>query len=149
MNFEKLNTWLTFVANVGVIIGLIFLVVELRLSNHQSASATEQDRANTVDQKFREFALSNHMPEIYVKISESGVNSLTPVELLRAQNWERARQTHINGQIKQFQQGYLAESAYQTILGIASEMRPLWIELGLESSENFKYIYPTVQESTD
>jgi|SaaInlV_100m_DNA_5_1039725.scaffolds.fasta_scaffold65520_2 hypothetical protein len=119
MNFEKLNTWLTFVANVGVVIGLIFLVVELRQSNDQAAAATEQDRANVVDLQFREFASSAYLPEIYAKIAESGVDSLSSVELQRARAWEIARIIRQLGQVRQYQMGYLDESIYKTVLEIA------------------------------
>jgi phosphopantothenoylcysteine synthetase/decarboxylase len=112
MNFEKLNARLTFVANIGVVIGLIFLVVELRQSNDQAAAATEQDRSNTVDVQFREYATSDYLPEIYAKMAESGVDSLSSVELLRARAWENARVARMTGQVSQYYQGYLDEEIY-------------------------------------
>lgn len=155
MNFEKLNTRLTFVANIGVVIGLIFLVAELRQSNQQAAAATEQDRSNTVDQQFREYASSDYLPDIFAKMAESGVDSLSNVELLRARAWETARIVRMTGQLSQYQEGYLDEEIYQTFLEISRNNLPLWKALGLTengrlgiaSVQFLKIVESTIQES--
>jgi hypothetical protein len=72
VNSEKINNWLTTVANVGVVIGLIFLVVELRQANHQADAATSLQRASDIEIQFKEFALSNELATIYVKFGEEG-----------------------------------------------------------------------------
>ncbi len=41
MNTEKINKWLTLLANIGVLIGIIFLAVEVRQSNRIAIAATE------------------------------------------------------------------------------------------------------------
>lgn len=44
MNLEKLNQWLTLAANLGVLIGLVFLIVELNQSNRIAVYSAESTR---------------------------------------------------------------------------------------------------------
>ena len=43
MDIDQSNRWLTFLANIGVIIGLIFLALEIQQSNRIAIAATEID----------------------------------------------------------------------------------------------------------
>jgi len=44
MNLKKLNQWLSLLANLGVLVGLIFLIVELNQSNRIAAYSAESAR---------------------------------------------------------------------------------------------------------
>ena len=46
MDLDRLNQWLTLAASVGVIIGLIFLIVEINQSNRIASYAAEPSRRN-------------------------------------------------------------------------------------------------------
>ena len=46
MDLDRLNQWLTLAASVGVIIGLIFLIVEINQSNRIASYAAEHSRRN-------------------------------------------------------------------------------------------------------
>ncbi len=46
MNFDKLNKWLTLGANIGVVLGLIILIVEVRQNAAISRAALEIDKNN-------------------------------------------------------------------------------------------------------
>jgi cytochrome bd-type quinol oxidase subunit 2 len=41
LNSENLNKWITLLANIGVLVGLVFLAVEVRQSNRIAIAATE------------------------------------------------------------------------------------------------------------
>lgn len=131
MVIEKLNSWLTLVANLGVLVGIVFLAVEINQSNRQAQSATNQARGNEIDQSFRELALSDSMSNIYLKISESGIDSLSPLETLRAQNWERAKQIRMSLQLDQYDYGFLDEQAFRGLMEAGVRSYPIWLELGL------------------
>ena len=146
MKLEKLNTWLTFVANVGVVIGLIFLVAEMRQSNHQAAAATAFQRVSDIDAANREIALSESLVEIYVKTRDEGLSTLTPVEYERLKFWENARKNRMQGQLDQYHRGYIDQSAYEDLIGGALGNLPLWKELGFEN-EFIQYIESTMIES--
>ena len=46
MNFEKLNNWLSLTANLGVLVGIIFLTYEIQQSNRIATSTTEIELRN-------------------------------------------------------------------------------------------------------
>ena len=133
MKIDKLNSWLTLASNMGVIAGIVFLAIQISQSNQQAQSSTYQARINEIDQSHRELALSEEMTNIYVKIEESGANSLTASERMRAEHWERARQMRMQGNLFQYQLGYLDENAYREMILRGQSDLPLWKELGIDS----------------
>lgn len=46
MNLDKLNQWLSLLANVGVIVGLVFLIVEVNQANRIAVYTAESTRSN-------------------------------------------------------------------------------------------------------
>lgn len=46
MNVDKLNKWLALIANVGVLIGILFLILELQQSNRIALVSTEIETRN-------------------------------------------------------------------------------------------------------
>jgi hypothetical protein len=147
MNLEKLNTWLSLLANIGVLAGIVFLAIEISQSNRQAQSETFQARINEIDQSQREYALSDVLPELYVKISQSGVESLSPVELERVSNWELATITRLNGQFIQYQQGFLNIGSYNEMLIVGSGRLSLWKELGI--STVFEELIKTLEREAE
>lgn len=148
MKLEKLNSWLTLLANLGVLAGIVFLVIELDQSNRQAQSSTFQARINEIDQQGREFAVSEFLPELYVKIRETGVSSLTPVERERVVSWEGSRMARINGQYVQYQEGFLDDDSYEQMMEIGSRVLPLWKELNIADSSVFAQLIEALEFET-
>jgi hypothetical protein len=46
MNLDKLNQWLSLLANVGVLIGLLFLIIELNQANRIAVYTAESTRSS-------------------------------------------------------------------------------------------------------
>ncbi len=143
MNMDRLNNWLTLLANVGVMIGLIVVVFEVRESNRQTTSAANIARYNEIETAFRDFALSDHLPGIYVVIEESGVSALSREQLGRVRSWELARIMRMEGQFVQYHDGYLDEKGYELMLNAARQSAPLWKELGIQS------LYPAFRDAVN
>jgi len=59
------------------------------------------------------------LPPIYVKLEQTGLNSLDAEDLLRVNAWELARSQRLAGQYYQYRQGYLDEAAYRTMMRAA------------------------------
>ncbi len=133
MSSARLNDWLTLLANIGVVVGLAVLIFEVHESNLQATSATTMARYTEIETSNRDFALSEHLPVIYVQVEEAGIESLDAEQLMRIQAWEMARILRMEGQFIQFHSGYLPESNYQIMLDVARELTPLWEELGIQS----------------
>jgi len=118
-------------ANVGVVLGLILLAIEIEQANDQAGASAYQARIDQIDLANQQFALSTDLPPIYVKLEQTGLNSLDAEELLRVRAWELARSQRMAGQYYQFQQGYLDEAAYRAMMGAAEDWIDLWEILGL------------------
>ena len=131
MNTEKLQSWISLAANIGVVIGLILLLVELNQTNKQAASTAYQARITEIDNSITEFATSDYLPDIYVKLDQGSLSDLTPSEYLRVSQWETARYMRLQGQFYQYQQGYLDEVSYQALLRQAARYMPLLKELNI------------------
>ncbi len=97
MNNEKLNQRLTTLANFGVIVGIIFLIVEIR----QTSKQIEQNTAALSAQTFfqinessngakRAFAQDAELAELLMRGDEDP-ESLTELERARFIQWTRAR----------------------------------------------------------
>ena len=131
---KKINLGQTIgiLANVGVILGLVLVVVEIRQSNEQAAAAAYQTRIGDIEGAFQQYALSAHLPALYIKLRESGLESLTAEERDRLRSWESARRTRMQGQFYQYEQGLLDESAYRAMLRAARSQLSLWQALDIE-----------------
>jgi hypothetical protein len=126
---DSLNRWLSLLANIGVVVGLIVIMFELHESNRQAASIASQARYTEIETSFRDYALSDHLPEIYVIVDEEGVSGLNKAQLERLRSWEMARLLRMEGQYVQFHAGYLSDTAYAIMLKFAQTKTALWNEL--------------------
>ena len=97
MNNEKLNQWLTTLANFGVIVGIIFLVVEIRQTSRQIEQNTAALSAQTIFQlnqsagvAKRAIAQDVELAELLMRGDEDP-ESLTELEQARFISWKRAR----------------------------------------------------------
>ena len=137
MDADKLNKWFTLLANVGVVVGLAILILEIDQTNNLAKAEAIQGRSDMIMQAQKEYALSAYLPEITAKYREGGVEALTPVELDRLQVWENARRVRMSAQYRQFQMGFLdQEIAERTVKDAALSFAQIWDDLGLESQGN-------------
>lgn len=133
MNAERLNNWLTLLANIGVVVGLVVVIFEVRESNLQAKSAATLARYSEIETANRDFALSEYLPAIYVLVEETGVESLDAEQFSRIKSWEQSRILRMESQFMQYRAGYLAEPNFQVMVNVARELAPLWNELGVKS----------------
>jgi len=129
---EQLNGWLTLLANFGVILGLVFLAVEINQSNKATEASTYQARISEIEASYQNAALSDYLPGIYEKFENEGLESISAIELRRLQDWEMARIYRIQGQYYQYQQGYLDERSFQDVIGGGRLFLPRWDALSLD-----------------
>ena len=136
MDSDKLNSWLTLTANIGVVIGLALLIYELRESQNLAETETAVRRLNQMQEAQVEMAVSASLPAIRVKARTEGVHSLTDVELYRLQRWERAVRLRMRSNYIEFVRGYLDEATAKVIVRDAVEWLPYWEQLGYELGDN-------------
>ena len=101
MNLDRLNQWLTLLANLGVLIGLIFLIAELNQSNRIAVYSAESTRRT----QFLDMNTSRiENPEIIAKLMHPDPE-LSEVEWVQAlytarqqtNTWIDAENAVING----------------------------------------------------
>lgn len=111
MNLDKLNSWLSLLANVGVLVGLVFLIVELNQSNRIASYSAESTRRS----QFLDMNASRiENPEIIAKlrIPDPELNDVEWVQALytarqQTNTWIDAENAVING--------LLSETTYNEI----------------------------------
>ena len=110
---DKLNQWLTLIANIGVLIGIVFLAFELRQTTDSLAaqSILELNLANNAEMAL--IASDASMAEIEVK-AKDGIEGLTPIELERYKwNWFSTFNTFESAYIFR-QKGIISDIEYAT-----------------------------------
>ena len=76
MKFDKANSWLTLIANIGVIAGILFLAFEIRQNNELLA---QQSRAIGVGQMFSTLERFIENPHL-LELADTNPKLLTPIE---------------------------------------------------------------------
>ena len=68
MNQNKINGWLTLVANIGVLVGLGLLVFEIKQSNSLALAQIEQTRSESLLQWRREWVTDAYIAPLLTKV---------------------------------------------------------------------------------
>lgn len=113
-------------ANIGVVVGLALLAMEINQANRQAEASAYQQRMTEIEHARQEFALSETLPAIYVKIKESGLQSLSSEELTRVRSWENARVRRLQAQYYQYVSAFADRQTYEGTLEFASRPQGFW-----------------------
>jgi hypothetical protein len=132
---SRINSWLTLLANVGVVIGLALLIIELNESRKLAEMSAHIGRLDQMQQSSVEFANSEYLPEIYSKIKRSDIESLSPIEYERARSWERGVRLRMAGHYHQYRQGYLDQETGRRIVEDAADRMATWEKLGVQPTD--------------
>ena len=132
MESDRVNRWLTLVANIGVAIGLVLLIFEFRESRNLAETEAAVRRLDQIQIAQLELATSEFLVPIRVKARSEGVESLTDVELQRLQLWEGTVRLRMRSQYIEYVRGYLDQDTANRMIQSAARMLPYWEELGYE-----------------
>jgi hypothetical protein len=136
---NRLNSWLTLGANIGVLIGIALLLIELDQNNDLLRAQVHQSRADAhVGHRLNDVE-SEKLTAIRMKLAENGysqdvtsVEVLTPEELFRFRDYKAARYTDLDNLFYQYQQGYLDEEYYHyRVVCAIRRNEPYWQKLGI------------------
>ena len=81
MNTAKLSSWLTLLANLGVLVGIFFLAIELRQNNELMEAEARFNRVSVSKEAYNIQSTNGELAEIVVKVRND--EPLTEVELYR------------------------------------------------------------------
>ncbi len=138
LDSDRLNRWLTLGANIGVLVGIVLLLLELDQNSDLLRAQIHQARADThVGHRLNDVE-SEKWTAIRMKLAENGypqdvtsVEVLTPEELFRFRDFIAARHTDLDNLFYQYQQGYLDEEYYRYRVVCAIRRRaPYWQKFG-------------------
>jgi len=130
MDTEKLNRWLALAANIGMLIGLVLLVYEVRQNSDLMRAQISMERTNTTMQLLTDVANGGELLPIDVKLQEQvegfpralGWSSiLTAEEKRRYVFWMYVRVTELNNDWFQCTVGFVPAETCQK--EIRSNMR--------------------------
>lgn len=138
MNNENLNRWLTLGANVGVLLGLIVLIYEVRQNTAMMEAQINQQRTDTAMAEQRSNYNSDYMPAIRLKVLNN--EPLSDEERYRYSVWIRAFNRNMDNQLWQYRRGFLGENiprsmriAVRNVLGASA--------VGIEEWDKYKRQY--------
>lgn len=110
MDLQKLNSWLTFVANVGVIAGICFLAIEIRQNSNAIRAQTRAQLAEEVTELFS--VNMNDQSYADVLMRGNSVKELSPVEKYQYFRHRSAWVHYWNNVVYQYQMGMYDESEF-------------------------------------
>lgn len=124
---DRLNRWLTLIANFGVVIGLFLLIAELNHASKLAEVDAYQTRVKDIQELGLELALSDSLANILSKVDSEGVESLSPSEFIRAQAWYSTIMRGMQGQYYQYQNGFLDRASVdRTLSDITNDVYRNW-----------------------
>lgn len=151
MKLSNLNEWLSLGANLGVVIGIFFLVVEIQQntesldeSRNLATAQAYQSRA----QSFIDISLTvASTPELADLSGETrgnvveSIKNLSPEDIVRMNQVWHARRVTMDDIFYQYQNGYLDEEYYQyTFTTNIKAWAPIWEELGILGASRPSFI---------
>lgn len=133
MNADNVSKWMTLGANMGVVVGLALLLIELDQNSDLVRAQIHQDRTDAwVANRFAR-AESEVMLPVLLKFSDAGfpedlnaMKELTPIEVERMTAVIQAYQGDYDNLFYQYQNGYLDEEYYKNVIEPSIKMMAPW-----------------------
>jgi hypothetical protein len=138
MTAEKINTWLSLGANIGVVIGLGIVIFEINQNTEMMQSQINQSRTDTAISEQQAVYNSDYMPALIVKINKG--EQLSDEESVRFEAHFRAFNRNMDNQFWQYNQGLLGDNIIRSING-ASRLFVAGNSQRLEYWDRQKYSY--------
>ncbi len=118
MDSNTVNRWLTLGANLGVLVGIILILIELNQNAELMRAQIAQTRADNLISSMEDRMHSDHWPAISAKLYLDGemrgddLASLSPEERERVFYYYYRNINDIRNQFYQYQQGYLPQEVW-------------------------------------
>ena len=135
MSDAKKIEWVSLIANLAVLAGLVVLIIELNEANKLAETQAVAFRLDQMQQAHLWFAESDDLPRIELKANSDGVQSLSPIERSRFWHWHRSVQLRMQSHYYHYEKGYLDDESGQIVPAAAAANREVWDELGLPNTD--------------
>jgi hypothetical protein len=147
MDAERANQWLTLIANIGVVAGIIFLAIEIRQNTESqnefvrvAQANAYQARAFAASSTWSAFASSPEVIEAMVTFDDAGgmdsareaLTAISAQDRLRMSFIALAQVAILDNNFYQYRQGYLDVDRYRKIDAVNLQgLIPLFDALGM------------------
>jgi hypothetical protein len=138
MREDKMNSWLSLAANIGVVIGLILVTIEIGQNTEMMRAQINQSRTDTALSEQQAVYTTDHVPAMLAKIARG--EQLSDEDLIRYERFFRAFNRNQDNNLWQFNEGYLGENTPHSIRGAVREVIA-GHKLGIATWELQKYSY--------
>jgi hypothetical protein len=134
---DRLNQWLTLVANVGVVDGFVFLGLEIQQNSDAINAQTYQSRAEAAQELSTTIMDSEHFVPLLAKLGSGLFPSdpavlaeLNPEDRIRLTAFHQWMRVALDNQFYQYQRGFLDEEFFNGVTKPSmAAMTPAWEEL--------------------
>lgn len=142
MNSNKVNRWITLGANLGVLVGIILILLELNQNADLMRAQMVQERANHLVAKYDAIIHSEFWPKIAAMQANSDgrddwVASLSPEDYQRVLYTYYREVNDIRNQHYQYHQGYLPQEIWDAA-SRGQIMRMIMLAKALNRPDDFK-----------
>ncbi len=145
MDANKVNRWLTLGANLGVLVGIVLILIELNQKADLMKAQMTQSRADQLGTLYDTIINSDYWPEIeakrnVAKSDDEWIDLLAPAERIRVQYRYFREFDDIRNQYYQYQEGYLPQRIWDTstraqivrMIQLAAALDREWVSLDVE-----------------
>ena len=114
MNADQINKWMTLVANIGVIFGLILVAYEVQQNSELMRIQINQARADSAMVSNEHSFNSDFIPPILAKVQRD--DDLTIEESIRFTDYFRSMNRNQDNVLSQYDAGMLGENTPRSII---------------------------------
>jgi hypothetical protein len=120
MDNDRVNRWLSLGANVGVLVGIVLILIELNQNSDLMRAQISQSRADNLIESMEARMHSDYWPAVSAKLRVDGqmqadrIASLSPEEKERVVYYYLREVNDVRNQFLQRQAGYLPETLWET-----------------------------------
>ena len=138
MSAEKVNRWLSLGANIGVVIGLVLLIIEIGQNTEMMQAQINQSRTDTAISEQQAVFNSDYIPALVAKRDKG--EPFSEQEMIRYRTYFRSGNRNQDNNLWQYNQGFLGENIPRSIRGFARAVIG-GSEIGITTWDSQKYSY--------
>ncbi len=138
MSAEKVNRWLSLGANIGVVIGLVLLIIEIGQNTEMMQAQINQSRTDTAISEQQAVFNSDYIPALVAKRDKG--EPFSEQEKIRYRTYFRSGNRNQDNNLWQYNQGFLDENIPRSIRGFARAVIG-GSEIGITTWDSQKYSY--------
>jgi len=138
MNTDNVNKWLTLSANIGVVIGLVLLIIEIGQNTEMMRAQINQSRTDTAISEQQAVFNSDYIPALVAKRDKG--EPFSEEEMIRYRTYFRSGNRNQDNNLWQYNHGFLGENTPRSIRDFARVVIG-GSEIGITTWDSQKYTY--------